>query len=200
MMGFVILLLLAIILLLIGIYNTYTFWWDSSIDKSEIRIIISFFSLGGSALIFSYILTCTFFVPKNIRFSFLTLAYKGNFLIIAKEIGEKKVRKIILKNMIAYFIIFILFGLTLLISLNEFEKYELSHFGIKQEIGIKEIATNLKGFEIANIEYEHNLQHYTKQLYLNSYKKGEKHLIIFSKNNPNIMIWYDEFNSSFKLY
>ncbi len=195
----ILLLLLAVFLILIGIYNTYLLWWNNNVDKSPIVVIISFFSLGGSAMIISYILTCLVFVPKNIQFDFLALADKRKFLELAKEIGDKKAHQLILKNMILYIIIFLSFGFALVISLKEYEIYQLSHFGLKKEVEIKLVGKSLKGLKKTVINYEYNFQNYTKELYLNGFKKGEKHFIIFSKSNPNIMVWFDEYSQGLKL-
>lgn len=190
---FSLLFLLAVALLVTGIFNTYQFWWSDKVDKSTFRIIISFLTLGSSALLLSYLLTLVFFVPANIQFDFLALAGKGNFLKVVNEIGNKKVQQIITKNMVLYFVILITLTFSVLASLKAFEKYQLSHFGIIENAKIDNVSKSLKGFEITVIGYNYGSKHYAKELYLNNYRKGEKHQIIFSKNNPQIIVWYDDF-------
>jgi hypothetical protein len=183
-------------LLFIGIYNTYSFWWDYDFDTPLTKSIVSLFSLGIRALIFSHVLISLLFVPQNIQFRFLTIAANEKFLIFAKEIGSKKANKIKLANGIIFITLFMLIALSLFLSLKEYEKYQLSHFGIQQEVEIKQISKSEKGLDLAVFEYNYMAQHYSKELYLNGGKKGQRKIIIFSKENPNIAIWYDEYLNS----
>jgi hypothetical protein len=190
------LILVVIPLLFVGIYNTYSFWWDYDFDTPPTKGIVSFFSLGISALIFSHVLISLLFVPKNIQFRFLTIPDNEKFLIFAKEIGGKKANKLKLANGIIFITLFMLFALSLFLSIKEYEKYQLSHFGIQQEVEIKQISKSIKGLDLAVIEYNYMAQHYSKELYLDRCKKGQKKIIIFSKENPNIAIWLDEYLNS----
>lgn len=184
-------LILFLILILIGIFNTYIFWFNSRFDKTPVEIGFSFICCGISALLLGNLLTYIFSVPKNIKFDFFTLTIKWN--AFKEEVGEQKALKIKKINSFAFLLSAVFIGFSLVFSLNKYEKYQLENFGEKQLIEITNISKSRQGHDITNIEYKYRDKVYHKELFLTGQKQHEKVEVIFSTNDPRIAIWNDKF-------
>ena len=190
--------IIALILLLSGVYNTFNFWWGPKTEPPFYCVFFSFFCFGGSSLLFSAFFSYLFFVPKNIKYNLFTQNNNKEIKNLQNQIGKSKARKIIIAWNLLFVLIFILFGFFMLFILGKHEKYQLQNFGKEQVIEISEITKGYKGVEVAVVNYEYDGKLYSKEFYLKKYKTGEKVSILFSTHNPNIAVWKDEFKTNNK--
>ena len=181
---------------LLGIYYTSTYWWDSGFDKSFINLAISFYCFVLPVILFSHLLAYVLVVPKNIKFNLSALTYNNSYNKFKNEVGDSKVKKVKIISGTSFCLLFILSGFGIPAAFHGYEKQQLSKFGIIQKVEILDITKSTKGINIAIVQYNYKSQDYSKELYLNKYKIGEKANIIFSKKNPNIAVWENDFISN----
>jgi len=185
--------ILIIFLISIGLFNTYTFWFNSKFDKSPIEEGFSFICCGLSSLLLGNLLTYIFVVPKNIKFNFFTLIGNEKWNAFKNDVGEQKAIRIKKTNSISFLLLAGFIGFSLVYSLNKYEEYQLENFGKKQEVEITNIYKSLQGHAITNIKYKYEGKVYHKELFLEKQKLHEKVEIIFSANDPRIAMWNDKF-------
>jgi len=183
-------LILFLIFICIGIFNTYIFWFNSRFDKTPVEIGFSFICCGISSMLLGNFLTYIFSVPKNIRFNFFTLTIEWN--AFKEEVGEQKALRIKKINSFASLLLAVFIGLSLVYSLNKYEEYQLENFGKKQLIEITNIYKSRQGHNITDIEYKYGGKVYHKELFLTGQKQHEKAEVIFSTDDPRIAIWNDK--------
>jgi len=186
-----ILLTLALVLISLGVLNTYNYWWRNNIDSSFLDRTISFSCYGlGSMFLASY-LTYLFFIPKTIPFRFQMLASKQWYSTLETTQGKNKARKNLIVDGILFFLFIFLCLFGPPYAFKAYEKHQLLAFGKIQEVEISEIGTNEKGFPTAIIQYEFNGIIYTKELFLKNHQKGEKTFVRFSIKKPLMAVWND---------
>ena len=189
--SYLIVIILFMIFIFIGIFNTYIFWFNQRFDKTPVETGFSFICCGISSILLGNLLTYIFSVPKNIKFDFFTLTIKWN--TFKEEVGEQKALKIKKINSYAFLLSAVFIGFSLVFSLNKYEEYELKNFGKKQLIEITNIYKSRQGHDISNIKYKYGGKVYHKELFLTGQKQHEKVEVIFSINDPRIAIWNDKF-------
>jgi len=177
----------------IGIFNTYTFWFNSKFDKTPVVVGLSFICFGISSMLLGNLLTYIFSVPRNIKFDFFTLTINDKWNAFKKDVGEQKATNIKKINSISFLLSAVFIVFSLVFSLNMYEEFQLKNFGKNQTIEINDIYKSLQGHDITNIEYKYEGKVYHKELFLDGHKLNEKAEVIFSTNDPRIAIWNDNF-------
>ncbi|MDD4969227.1 MAG: hypothetical protein PHT07_07320 [Paludibacter sp.] len=185
--------ILFLVLISIGIFNTYNFWFNSKFDTSPMEAGFSFICCGLSSLLLGNLLTYIFAVPRNIKFDIFTLTGNQKWNAFKNDVGEQKAIRIKKTNSILFLLSAGFIGFCLVFGLNNYEEYQLENFGKKQEIEITNIYKSLQGHAITNIEFKYEGKVYHKELFLDKLKLHEKVEIIFSANDPRIAMFNDKF-------
>lgn len=78
-------------------------------------------------------------------------------------------------------------------AIKQHENFELNNHGKYQKVLIKSIGYKGKGSPYAFFDYEYNNELYTGSLNTNNYTEGDSAYIIFSTQEPEIVVWADEY-------
>lgn len=182
----------SILLYFFGLFFTFNYWWNK-IDLSFLNVAVSFYSYSLSSLLLANFVTQKFIAPSDSNFSSFIIDEKKLDQIIEK-IGKEKYQNVKRKNGFLFAGIATIYLVINYTFMNSYEKYQLKNYGEVKEVKIENKSKNIKGLDFTTIEYE-NIE---KELFLNSYKIGEKQKIIYSKKNPKIAEWLEEYQKKFR--
>lgn len=76
---------------------------------------------------------------------------------------------------------------------NEYKINQLKNFGQLQKVRINDIHRTTKGGPYVSFEFYFNGKKFEDRLSRNNYNVGDSAKIIFSTNNPDIVIWAEDF-------
>ncbi len=92
-------------------------------------------------------------------------------------------------NQLVFLITSVFFLFLTYTYLNALERYHLKKYGKVTDVRIENKSKSIKGIDITTVKYDG----IEKQLFLNNYEIGETQKIIFSRQNPKIACWLDEY-------
>lgn len=168
-------------------------WWTKG---SESNLGILSFIVVAIALFFLSMSISRLFVPSHIDFGFSTFgsSNKENYKRFAEKIGLKKANQIMNIWILTYIFFAIIPAYIFYTQLNSYEMFQLTNYGETQSVMVKEIEGGKSGpfvafdFYIDGNKFSDHLKMGDKNI-----NQGDQILIIFSKNNPNIIKWLDDY-------
>lgn len=182
----------------IGILLAFKFWWTDSLilsglNKFTVILLLSMVICWIGILFISVMLSRNFILkPDNFKFI-------SPFGLVANEyysseIGIEKAKKI--KNTITLIAFPILFFTIAIFrySMNIYENYQLEKYGIIEVVRVKEIHYDIKRNRYAYFEFDH--KKHKINLSANSLKMNDTTKIIYSKVNPDIVKYLNEYVKS----
>jgi hypothetical protein len=179
----------------IGILLAFKFWWTDSLILSRLNkfTMILLLSIGicWIGILFISVMLSRNFILKYDNFKFISPYGLLANEYYSSEIGIEKAKK--LKNTITLIAFPTLF-LTItafIFSMNIYENHQLKKHGIIEVVNVKEIHYDIKQNPYAYFEFD-NKKH-TINLSANSLKINDRIKIIYSKVNPNIVKYLDEY-------
>jgi hypothetical protein len=182
----------------IGILLAFKFWWTdplllSGLNKFTVILLLSIGVCWIGILFISVMLSRNFILkPDNFKFI-------SPFGLLANEyysskIGIEKAKKLKTTiTLIAFPTLFLTIA-TFMFSMNIYENHQLKKFGIIEVVSVKEIHYDIKQNRYAYFEFDnkkHRINLSEKSLKINDITK-----IIYSKVNPNIVKYFNEYIKS----
>jgi hypothetical protein len=188
-------LLIYILLNTTGFLLAFRFWWTDSLILSGLNkfTLLLLFSIGicWTGILFLSVMLSRHLILKPDNFNFISPFDLLTNEYYSSEIGIDKAKKI--KNTIT-FIAFPTLFLTIasfIFLMNIYEKNQLKKHGIIESVSVKEIHYDIKQNPYAFIKYQ-NEKHSTN-LFADSLKVNDTVKIIYSKSNPKIIEYLDEY-------
>lgn len=168
-------------------------WWTKG-SESNLGIL-SFIVVAISLFFLSMSLT-RLFIPNEIEFGFSTFgsSKKENYTRFAEKIGPKKANHIMNIWILIYIFFAIIPAYIFYTQLNLYELTQLTNYGETQSVMVKEIEGGKSGpyvafdFYIDGKKYSDHLKMGDKNV-----NQGDQILVIFSKKNPDIIKYLDDY-------
>lgn len=191
-------LFIYLILNAFGIFLAFKFWWTDSLILSGLNksTVILLLSIG---ICWIGILFISVMFSRNINLKSDNFKFISPFGLLANEyysseIGIEKAKKIKTTiTLIAFPTLFLTIA-TFMYSMNIYENHQLKKYGIIEVVSVKEIHYDIKKNRYAYFEFENNKQ--SVNLSANSLKINDKTKIIYSKENPKIVKYLDEYEKT----
>lgn len=159
--------------------------------------IAGFFLIGYGSL-YAGISLARLILPFNINFDFKLLSNKLLYNELKNKVGKTKVN-IISITYISIFILLFAFSFYSYFNLTStYEDDQLLINGETQKVYINKTAYQGKGGPNAYFDFYCNGKKYSDHLPKNNLEVGDSAIIIFSKQNPDIIEWYNDFSKKNK--
>ena len=182
--------LLNALLILIGAFIFYKVFWKN--DGSRLLGLIGFCFVSFGSILLSVSLTRIIINTKT-DFDFTTLSNPKKYQILKEKIGVTKLRVINTMYASLTIIIFASTAYEVFNYVNEYKINQLKNFGQLQKVRINDIHRTTKGGPYVSFEFYFNGKKFEDRLSRNNYNVGDSVKIIFSTNNPDIVIWAEDF-------
>jgi hypothetical protein len=182
--------LLNALLILLGAYIIFKVFWKN--DGSGLLGLIGFCFISFGAILLSVSLTRIISNTKT-DLNFATLSNPKKYQILKETIGLPKVKMI--NTMYASLTVMIFASTVYGVYnyVNEYKNNQLKDFGQFQKVRINDIHRTTKGGPYVSFEFYFNDKKFKHRLSRNNYNIGDSARIIFSTNNPDIVIWAEDF-------
>ena len=172
-------------LIFLGVFIAFKVTWTKG--PEAFLAIVAFVLVFGCSGALAIALT-KLIVPTNPSFD------ENNWKTFVKNEGKVKAGLIVF-TCLSFFLTACSGAVYLyLVSVKKYEHYQLSNFGQTQKVLIKDIRYKGKGTPLAFFDYQAKGNLYTNDLAPKQFNIGDSALIIFSKENPDIVKWADEFD------
>ncbi len=179
----------------IGVLLAFRFWWTDSLILSGFNkftlILLASVGICWIGILFNSVMLSRILTLKPDKFNFISPFGLLINQFYSSEIGMNKATK--LKNTMS-FIAFPTLFLTIaafIFSMDIYENNQLKKYGIIETVSVKELHYDIKQNPYAYFEYQ-NRKH-SINLSANSLKVNDTVKIIYSKRNPSIIKYLNEY-------
>ena len=181
-------------LMILAAYSIwFKVWWAKG-PESNLGIV-SFLMAAIAAFFLSMSLT-RLFIPPEIDFSFSTFGTtnKDSYKRFADRIGTKKAGSLTNICILFYILFTAVPAFIFYTKLNSYEQFQLNTYGETQRVRIKDIEAGKSG-PYVSFDFYFSDTKYSDRLKLGNKKgsQGDEISIIFSRNNPDIVQWEEDY-------
>lgn len=174
----------------LGVFIMFTVTWAN--NGAGFFGIAGFFLIGFGSL-YAGISLARLILPFDINFDFKLLSNKLLYNELKNKVGKTKVN-IISITYISLFILLFAFSFYSYFKLtSSYEDDQLLINGETQKVYINKTAYQGKGGPNAYFDFYFNEKKYSDHLPKDNLEVGDSAIIIFSKQNPDIIKWYNDF-------
>jgi hypothetical protein len=189
-------LLIFLFLFSIGISVAYNFWWTDSVNLSYFgkEMAALLFSIGVCwfGVLYLSILISRKLTLKNDQYQFIGLLDIQPIEFISRNIIDIATQKKLSHALpFTAFPIMIVLVLTFILTMHKIEIFQLNKYGIIEHVEIKSSKYTIKNIPYNHIEYGNGK--FSTNLSQEKYKVGDKVQIIYSRKNPQIVKYLDDF-------
>lgn len=188
-------LLIYLLLNTTGFFLAFRFWWTDSLILSGLNkfTLLLLFSIGicWIGILFLSVMLSRYLILKPDTFNFISPFGLITNEYFSSEIGIDKAKKI--KNTITFtaFPTLFLTIASFIFLMNIYEKRQLKKYGIIESVSVKEINYDIKQNSYAFIKYQN--EKHSINLFADSLKVNDTVKIIYSRLNPKIIEYLDEY-------
>lgn len=180
--------IISIVLIVGALFLEFQVHWTVSFWRILMLLVLYMFGYG---IINLSIAITRLIMPQTADFNLAILRNKHRLQFLTEEIGKGKVTLITVTVAVLMLALGIGIGYKYLRFTQEFEKTQLSQFGLRQRVQIIETSYTAK-MRQASFNYILQGKTFFKQLPSSTYNQGDSVTIIFSTQNPEIVDWVSE--------
>jgi hypothetical protein len=171
--------------LVLSLYTLFRLAWA----QSSLRLlgVAAVFVWVFSVLRLTLALT-QMIAPVETHYDLVTLTEKRRSELLKRVIGPRKMAVITYTFVSLLTVIVGGSGYWLFTSISQFKQDQLSRFGQRQRVSIKKVGYVSKSRH-AYFDYYLNGNQYSKSLSTHTYHEGDSATILFSTENPEIVVW-----------
>jgi hypothetical protein len=174
----------------LGVFIMFTVTWAN--NGVGFFGIAGFFLIGYGSL-YSSISIARLILPFDIDFNFKLMSDKLLYNELKNKVGKTKVKIISITYISIFIILFVFSFYTYFIAIDSYENEQLKINGETQKVLIYKTGYKGKGGEKAYFDFYYNEKKYSDHLPKDNLQIGDSAVIIFSKQNPDIIEWYNDF-------
>lgn len=183
-------LLLSFVIAVAGLLLLNKFVW-----KQDAKRFIAFLGLliaVTGAYLFCYYLT-RLLVKHGGHFKLSSLTSEAGFMLFKEKAGNrvaKKTSRIFGITFITVFAPLIFFSVK---YFNNYQEKQLKQYGEFRKVRVDDVRKKGKGGPYAFFEFSYKGKKYLTNLYNNGFHTGDSAEIIFSTQNPDIVMWGEDY-------